>query len=234
MSHIVVHHLNQSRSNRLFWLLEELNLPYQVKVHYRTPEGRAPASLAAISPLGKAPVLVVDGHTLTESGFITYYLLKHFPIPDEVESTPSDDSVFWNHFSEGSLMLHLQSEITAQKVQQGFAAYRSLYLLLFFQKGASSLSKFVQKIAQGNVKPMLEEVEVFLEKNRYFSGGDKLGEGDFMMLFPLNSIAEGTRKGQYEIGPATRRWVDSISARPAYQRAVARIDEEEAGQKAKL
>ncbi|BEJ13335.1 hypothetical protein CspHIS471_0305090 [Cutaneotrichosporon sp. HIS471] len=235
MPNIVVHHLNQSRSDRLFWLLEELNLPYQVIVHYRTPQGRAPTSLTEISPLGKAPAVQVDGKVVTESGFITHYLLKHLNsgLPD-LETSPSEDSIFWNHFSEGSLMLHLQGGITAMKVQQGFASFKVLYLLLFFQKGASALAEYIQNITKDNVKPMLVEVDKFLQKNHNFSGSDKLGEGDFMMFYPLNSIARGTRKGEYELGQATKRWLDGVQARPAYQRARERIDQEEAGQKAKL
>lgn len=148
-------------------------------MHYRTPEGRAPASIKDVSPIGKAPAVTVDGRVLTESGFITHYLLAHLASGNpDLETPASDDSVFWSHFSEGSLMLHLQSAVTALKVQQGFAAYRSLYLLLFFQRGASALADFIQKIARDNVRPMLLEVESFLEKNRNFSGSDKLGEGD--------------------------------------------------------
>ncbi|CAK9783416.1 hypothetical protein CC85DRAFT_254545 [Cutaneotrichosporon oleaginosum] len=237
MPHIVLHHLNQSRSERIFWLLEELNLPYEVKVHFRTPEGRGPPSLKDVSPVGKAPAVTVDGRVLTESGFIAHYLLAHLSQQSgnaDLESPASDDSIFWSHFAEGSLMLNLQAAVTAMRVQQGFAAYRSLYLLLFFQRGASALSDFLQKIAQNNVRPMLGEAEAFLEKHRNFSGSDKIGEGDFLMFYPLHSIAKGARKGQYEVGDATKRWIDSVLARPAYQRAVARMEEEEKAQRAKL
>lgn len=115
---------------------------------------------------------------LTESGFITHYFLEHFPTNPELEQRASDDSVFWSHFCEGSLMLNLQAAVTAMKVQQGFAAYKSLYLLLFFQRGAASLADFIQKIAKNNVAPMLKEVETFLATNQNFSGNDKFGEGD--------------------------------------------------------
>lgn len=75
-------------------------------------------------------------------------------------------------------MLHLQAAVTAMKVQQGFASYRSLYLLLFFQRGASAIADFLQKIAKDNVRPMLKEADDFLAKHRNFSGSEKLGEGD--------------------------------------------------------
>lgn len=79
-------------------------------------------------------------------------------------------------------MLNLQAMVTASKVQQGFGAYKSLYLLLFFLKGAYSFGDFIQKIAKSNVEPMLKEVEMFLEKNENFSGNSKLGEGDVSVL----------------------------------------------------
>lgn len=104
--------------------------------------------------------------------------MEHFASNPELEARGSDDSVFWSHFAEGSIMLNLQGQVTAMKVQQGFAAYKSLYLLLFFQKGAASLAEFIQKIAKDNVKPMLQEVEAFLSRSQNFSCSDKLGEGD--------------------------------------------------------
>lgn len=113
-------------------------------------------------------------------------LLAHHPAAS-TESTPSPDSTFWNHFSEGSLMLHLQSALTSGKIAEGFGAYKSLYLLLFFQGGIWAFNKFVQGMEKKNLQPMLDYVEQFLEKNEGFSGNDKLGEGDVSLSFVLSS-----------------------------------------------
>lgn len=114
-------------------------------------------------------------------------LLSHHPSAS-TESTASADSIFWNHFSEGSLMLHLQSAFTSNKIAEGFGAYKILYLLLFFQGGIWAFNKFVQGLEKKNLQPMLDCVEEFLGTNPGFSGNDKLGEGD-VSTAPADSLS---------------------------------------------
>jgi glutathione S-transferase len=108
---IVVHHLNDSRSQRILWLLEELGVPYEIKFYQRDPTTRfAPPKLKAVHPLGKAPVVTDDGRAIIESGAIIDYVIRRHgqgrlqPNP----ATPAyDDYVQWLHFAEGSAMLPL-------------------------------------------------------------------------------------------------------------------------------
>ena len=117
---ITLHHLNSSRSQRLFWLLEELGQPYDVEVHFRLPTRQAPPSLHAVSPFGKAPVVVLDGETLTESGYIVHRLISLFPDTADIETTPSNNSIFWSHFAEGSMMNLLQAGATVGALSAGW------------------------------------------------------------------------------------------------------------------
>ena len=104
---ITVHHLNHSRSQRVLWLLEELELPYEIQYYERDPVTRlAPPALRAVHPLGKSPVLVDDGVTIAETGAIVEYLVEksggklrpEAGTPDRLRWT------YWMHFAEGSLM----------------------------------------------------------------------------------------------------------------------------------
>lgn len=108
-------------------------------------------------------------------------LLSHHSAAS-TESSASPDSIFWNHFSEGSLMLHLQAAFTSGKVAEGFMSYKALYLLGPFLGGVWAFNKFNQGLEKKNLQPMLDYVEKFLEKNENFSGDDKLGEGDVSTL----------------------------------------------------
>ncbi len=109
---ITVHHLENSRSQRVLWLLEELALPYQLVRYARDPQTLlAPAALRAVHPLGKSPVLVDDGHTLTESGAVLEYLVERYdtshalsPTPLPVDSPERLNYRYWMHYAEGSAM----------------------------------------------------------------------------------------------------------------------------------
>src|SRR6185295_19023917 len=107
---IIVHHLNESRSQRVLWLLEELGAHYEVKRYERNAQTRlAPPELKAVHPLGKSPVVEIDGKVLGESGAIIEYLAERQPSPLGV--APNDparaDYLYWLHFAEGSAMLQL-------------------------------------------------------------------------------------------------------------------------------
>ena len=112
---IIVHHLNDSRSQRILWLLEELGLPYEIKPYQRDATTRlAPPELQAVHRLGKSPVITDNGRTIIESGAIVDYLIRRYgrgrmqPAPE----TPAyDDYVQWLHYAEGSAMLPLSRTV---------------------------------------------------------------------------------------------------------------------------
>lgn len=113
---ITIHHLNASRSIRLFWLLEELGLEYNVQVYLRRPDLRAPESLKEVAPLGKAPALTIDGRVLAESGYIVQHIINNYeslrsaPADSEpdVDLQTTDDSLYWSHWAEGTQMMYTQ------------------------------------------------------------------------------------------------------------------------------
>lgn len=101
---LTVHHLNDSRSQRVLWLLEELEVPYTLELYERLPTKRAPDSLKKIHPLGKSPVITDDGGvTVAESGAIIEYIIKKYGTGRGVVSDPSNDikDSFWSHYAEG-------------------------------------------------------------------------------------------------------------------------------------
>lgn len=177
---ITIHHLETSRSERLFWLLEELGLPYNVKVHYRRKDGSADASLRDVNALGKAPALELDGKLLTESGYIIHALLNHpdIPVPSSLEAKSSESSIFWNHFCEGSLMMFLQPARTVS-LRKRFAVGQ---LAENEREGAKKFADIMIKYMVEGGNNAFGEAEKFLEEHENFSGSDKFGEGDVSFL----------------------------------------------------
>ena len=108
---IIVHHLNNSRSQRILWLLEELRLPYEIKPYQRNAQTRlAPPELKAVHPLGKSPVITDDGRVIAESGAIIDYIIRRHGggrLKPDPSSAAYDDYVQWLHFAEGSAALPL-------------------------------------------------------------------------------------------------------------------------------
>ncbi|CAK9786684.1 hypothetical protein CC85DRAFT_262658 [Cutaneotrichosporon oleaginosum] len=227
---VLVHHLQNSRSNRILWALEELNVPYDVRVHYRTQGWFAGSTLKDVSPLGKSPAVQLDNTVLTESAAILSTLMRTFPTPG-IEAEPSPNSLFWSHFSEGSLMLYLQparfATLGMREVLAGVSGDTAT--------GVKMMNDWFQAWARTHATGALGEAERWLAKHDLFSGSEQLGLGDFMMFFPVNSIAHGrARPGAprlYELGPASDAWVERMRARPAFKRAIERMKEEEEGQK---
>lgn len=197
---IVVHHLNDSRSQRVLWLLEELGLPYQIKQYQRDATTRlAPPELKAVHPLGKSPVLVDDGQTVFESGAIIDYLIRHH---GEGRLQPSmgwpeyETYQQWLHYAEGSAMLPLMLK---------------LYVGRLGEAGAPLAPRIDSEIANhlGFVNQSLE--------GREWLVGDQLTGADIQMSF-VGEAARGLR-AQY---PHMDAWVKRFQARPAYRRALER------------
>ena len=201
---IVVHHLENSRSQRILWLLEELGLPYEVKRYERNKATMlAPPELKRIHPLGKSPVIVDTddgGRVVAETGAIVEYLVEK---ADGRLGPPADrDGAlryrFWTHYAEGSMMPPLLLTLVLGRIP------------------------FFGKRAQRRIRPMidthLDYVEGELAQHPWFAG-DTLSGADVMMSFPLE--AARSRAGLGASRPATIAWLDKVHARPAYQRALA-------------
>lgn len=176
-------------------------------------------------------------------------LLNSFPNPTSgVETTTSPQSNFWNHFSEGSLMSILQgrrvAQMSAAEIAKQAASPEEA-------KGAQKVSRWFGAYSKRSLGPMLEQVELFLAANKNFSGNsEKLGEGDvsshhspaglkkrallmlqFMMGWALMLLAPPTGQRPFPLGPATEDYIKRIRSRPAYKRALERMDAEEKGQR---
>ena len=197
---IVVHHLNDSRSQRVLWLLEELALPYQIKRYQRDANTRlAPPELKAVHPLGKSPVLVDDGQTVFESGAIVDYLIRHHGdgrLQPSMGWPEYETYQQWLHYAEGSAMLPLMLK---------------LYVSRLGEAGAPLAPRIDSEIANhlGFVNQSLEGAEWLV--------GDHLTIADIQMSF-VGEAARGLR-AQY---PNIDAWVRRFQARPAYQRAIER------------
>lgn len=196
---IVVHHLNDSRSQRILWLLEELALPYEIK-HYKRLETRlAPPELKAIHPVGKSPVITVDGRTIYESGAIIDYIIRRHAggrLQPDPKTPAYDDYVMWMHYAEGSAMLPLML---------------NLYVSRLGDDGEPLHARIESEIANH-----LGYLDGHL-KGRKFLMGDEFTGADVQMSF-IGEIAE--TYGKRAAFPSLDAWVKRLHARPAYKKAL--------------
>ena len=197
---IVVHHLNESRSQRVLWLLEELGAPYEIRHYTRDAKTRlAPAALQAVHPLGKSPVVEADGMTLIESGAIVDYLIRHHgggrlqPAPQTRDHEAYQQ---WLHYAEGSAMLPLMLK---------------LYVSRLGEAGAPLAPRITSELANhlGYVDRSLQ--------GREWLVGDELSGADIQMSF-VGEAARELRKSY----PNMDAWVRRFQQRPAYRRALER------------
>ena len=211
---ITVHHLNNSRSQRILWLLEELGVEYQIKRYERDPQTMlAPPELRAIHPLGKSPV-VTDGElTLAESGAIIDYLANRYgphllPAPESPERLRC---TYWLHYAEGSAMSPLLLKLVFDKVESS--------PMPFFVKPIAR--GIAQKVKGAFVTPQLklhlDYLEGELGKSTWFAG-EAFSAADIQMSFPLEAAA--ARAGLNASRPRLMAFLERIHARPAYQRAL--------------
>lgn len=210
---IVVHHLNNSRSQRILWMLEELGLPYEVKRYEREPSMQAPASLRAVHPLGKSPVIVDGDKTLAESGAILEYLSETYGagrFTPPAGTTEKLRYTYFMHYAEGSLM-----PLLLMKLVFGRLPTRVPF---FMRPVARAISTGADKTLLG---PQLANHFAFLEgelANRDWFAGDTFTAADIQMSFPLE--AASARSPAVNRMPMLKDFVDRIQARPAYKRAL--------------
>jgi len=214
---IVVHHLNNSRSQRILWLLEELGLEYEVKRYQRDPKTMlGPPELFAVHPLGKSPVITDGAQTLAESGAITEYLVDRYgkgrlaPAPDTPERLRY---TYWLHYAEGSAMPPLLLNLVFNRLDQGPMPFFVRPILRKVKQRA--LTSFIDpRIAQH-----LDFQEAELGKTRWFAGNE-FSAADVQMSFPVEAAA--ARAGLDASRPKLMAFLERIHARPAYQRALQR------------
>ena len=214
---ITVHHLNNSRSQRILWLLEELGLTYEVKRYERDKASmRAPASLRAVHPLGKSPVITDDQNTVAESGAIIEYLLERYGNGRLVPATGTPARLrftYWLHFAEGSAMTPLLLKLVFNRVETGPMPF-------FVRPIAKKISATVKSsFIEPEIKQQLSYMEAEIAKTGWFAG-DEFTAADIQMSFPLEISA--SRGGLNAAQPKLMDFLQRIHARPAYQRALQR------------
>ena len=187
---ITVHHLNNSRSHRVIWLLEELGVDYEIKRYERDAKTMlAPKALLKVHPLGKSPVITDDAHggvTVAESGAIIEYLIDNYDIESKLAppvGTPTRlRYTYWLHFAEGSAMSPLLMKLVFNHIEKA--------PMPFFAKPiAKAISKKTKaSFIDPQIKAHLEFIEAELHKSTWFAGG-RLTGADIQMSFPLEAAA---------------------------------------------
>ncbi|MDY7546562.1 glutathione S-transferase [Glaciimonas sp. CA11.2] len=212
---ITVHHLNNSRSQRVLWLLEELGLEYEVKRYQRDPKTMlAPPSLRAIHPLGKSPVITDGDNTVAESGAIIEYLIQQYGgdrLKPPIGSKDAQRYTYWMHYAEGSAMPPLLMKLIFERLPKP-------PMPAFLRPFARLISGGVQKsFIDPQLVTHLNFMEAELGKSTWFAGED-FSAADIQMSFPLE--AANMRAGLDKTRPRLMAYLQRIHARPAYLRAI--------------
>jgi glutathione S-transferase len=214
---IVVHHLNNSRSQRILWLLEELGLPYEIKKYQRDPKTMlAPPELRAVHPLGKSPVITDGAVTVAESGAIIEYLLETYGEGRLVPPAGTPDKrrfTYILHYAEGSAMPPLLMKLVFDKVETS--------PMPFFAKPIAKgiAQKVKSSFIMPNLKANLDFLEGQLQQSTWFAG-EAFTAADIQISFALEAAA--SRGGLDARYPKLSDFLQRIHARPAYQRALER------------
>ena len=212
---LTVHHLNNSRSQRVLWLLEELGLPYEIVRYERDKQTMlAPPELEKVHPLGKSPVITDGNTTIAESGAILEYIVDQYGDGRLVPGTGTPDyrkCRYYMHYAEGSLMPFLLMKLVFSRVRATKVP--------FFIKPITR--KIADRVEQGYINPNLERHVKFLDgelaKSPWFAGND-LTIADIQMSYPMEALAQ-----RMPDAPARfKTWVETVQARPAYKRAIDR------------
>ena len=213
---IVVHHLNNSRSQRVLWLLEELGVPYEVKRYERDAKTMlAPPELRAVHPLGKSPVITDGDKTVAETGAIVEYLVGTYGDGRLIPPAGTDHRLrytYWLHFAEGSAMPPLVMTLVFSAIPPRVP--------FFIRPVAKLISDNVQKnFLRPNIDAQLDLMNNELTKSPWFAGTD-FTAADVMMSFPVE--AAGTRGNGLGSRPKLTAWLAQIHARPGYSAALKR------------
>ncbi len=214
---IVVHHLNDSRSQRILWLLEELEVDYRVEHYQRDPQTMlAPPSLRKLHPLGKSPVITDGDLVLAESGAIVEYLADRYGEKRLIPSPGTAQRVqcnYWLHYAEGSAMPPLLLKLVFSRIQQSPGP------LLVRPVIRGMVRKVRKAFIDPQLKLHLDYLESHLAEQPWFCG-ESFSVADIQMSFPLEAAA--SRGAMGDSRPALADFLERIHARPAYRRALQR------------
>lgn len=214
---ITVHHLENSRSQRVLWLLEELGLDYHLERYKRDPKTQfAPEALRKVHPLGKSPVVTDGGVTIAESGAIIEYLVDRHGKGRLAPAAGTPERLrwtYWLHFAEGSAMPPLLMKLVFDRVRTAPVP--------FFVKPVTRMiaAKAMQEFIQPNLTRQFDFMEAELTRSPWFAG-DAFSAADIQMSFPVEAAAG--RAGLDASRPKLVGWLERIHARPAYARALER------------
>jgi glutathione S-transferase len=211
---ITIHHLNNSRSQRVLWLLEELGLPYRIQHYRRDPKTMlAPPELTKVHPLGKSPVITDGEVTLAESGAILEYLVDRYGngrLRPPAGTPQALRCTYWMHFAEGSAMPPLLMKLVFDTIEK-----KSPLLVRPIAAGIAAKVKAVA--VTPNLKRHLAYMEAELGRSTWFAGED-FTVADIQMSFPVEaSAARGGLDAKY---PRLQAYLQRIHARPAYKKAL--------------
>jgi glutathione S-transferase len=214
---IIVHHLNNSRSQRVLWLLEELDVPYEIVRYQRDPRTMlAPPELRRVHPLGKSPVITDGAWTVAESGAIVEYLVDSHGHGRLKPPAGSDEALrwrYWLHFAEGTAMPPLLLKLMFERIKTA--------PLPFFAKPIARgiADKALGLMVEPNLKRHLDFMEAELGRSTWFAG-EEFSAADVQMSFPVEASAQ--RAGLDASRPKLWDYLKRIHARPAYRRALER------------
>lgn len=212
---ITVHHLNNSRSQRVLWLLEELEIPYAVKRYQRHAKTMlAPPELKAIHPLGKSPVITDKGRHIAETGAIIDYIVATYSNGRLIPAKGTDEHLrytYWLHYAEGSAMTPLLLKLIFTAIPQNAPGLiRGL---------VNGIMKTAQaRISDPQIKMHVDYWQDELTKFQWFTGAN-FTAADIMMSFPLEAAAQ---RGDARSRPKVAAFLDRIHARPGYKAALER------------
>ena len=212
---ITVHHLNNSRSQRILWMLEELGVPYEIQRYERDAKTMlAPGSLKKVHPLGKSPVVTDGDLVIAESGAIIEYLAHTYGKDTMLPKSGGQawlDYTYWMHYAEGSLMPPLLMRLVFEKIKASPMPF-------FVKPVAKGIASKTNEVFIGPmIKTHLDFVESHLAKNTWFLGNN-LSAVDVQMSFPLEaSVARGIAGKDR---PSIAAWVKRVHAKPTYQIAL--------------
>lgn len=210
---ITVHHLENSRSHRVLWLLEELDVPYQIKRYPREKSMMAPEALKKVHPLGKSPVISDENRVIAESGAILEYLEAKYD--DENRLKLSDEAAqlqsrYWLHYAEGSLMPLLVMKLIFSRLGKAPVPW-------LIRPVGAALGKGVQRAyIDKQLAPHKQMIETHLASHSWFAG-QRFSIADIQMSFPLLAL---TSRGGLDAMPATQQWLQKVQMRAAWQRAI--------------
>ena len=212
---LTVHHLNNSRSQRILWLLEELGLEYEIKRYERDKKTmRAPPELRTVHPLGKSPVITDGDITVAESGAIIEYLVERHGKGKLIPKAGTPDRLrytYWLHFAEGSAMLPLVMKLIFDRLEKAPMPF-------FIKPVAKGIAAKVKAgFIDPNIKAQLDYMEAELGKTTWFAGND-FTAADIQMSFPVE--AAQARGGLDRTRPKLMAFLERVHAMPAYKRAI--------------